>query len=119
MENENENLILPEDKSKLSASVIVMDKICENPRCQKPFQTTSHKRKFCTPKCSARYFALNYYNKIKDDAGHKLKRKENNKRWIETHRDIFNARMRIYSKSYYHRQKDKKEETKTNDNNNQ
>lgn len=103
MENENDNAVMINDEKSY------ITKVCGNPKCKKPFQTTSNKRKFCTPECSARNFALNYYNKIKDEESHKQKRKEGNRKWISTHREEFNSRMRVYAKNYYHRKKDQKQ----------
>lgn len=105
--------IIPEQTDSLSS----IEKTCENPKCQKLFYTSPNsKKKFCNIDCSARYFALNYYNKVKDKEEYKQKRKDKNRKWIESHRELFNSRMRVYSKNYYHRKKQQNTDAKQQEN---
>jgi len=57
-------------------------------------------RKFCSPLCRTRYFALKRYHEIKGTDDYKQKRRVYERKWRAEHKEEWNARMRTAAAKY-------------------
>ena len=77
-------------------------------RCGKSLEGLPDSRKFCSPLCRTRYFALKRYHEIKSTPEYKEKRRVYEKKWREENKDAWNEKMKIASRKY----REKKKKTK-------
>jgi len=65
-------------------------------KCNKPLSVLKYRknRKFCSPLCRTRFFALKRYHDIKSSDEYKEKRRIYEKNWRENNREKWNERMR-------------------------
>ncbi len=84
------------------------------PHCGKEIDLNLRKKKFCSDACRTRYNALKYYKKVKDSPDFKKYRRTYFKKWLATgtNRDRYNAKMRIASLKWRHKNKPSKTHSK-------
>jgi len=77
-------------------------------KCKKPLDDDLVRRaarKFCSPLCRTRYFALKRYYDIKATPEYKEKRRAYEKKWREDNKEKWNEKMKIASRKYREKKK--------------